>query len=111
MGLRGLAMASVLTAVLLGCGSDPSPEDFPHTVQLIGSSFHPEVLEVPEGSTVVWFFEGFGAPHNVRGEGFRSPDRHRGTFHHTFEDPGVYDYKCTLHGERMGGRITVHPSP
>jgi plastocyanin len=41
------------------------------------------------------------------GEGWTSGDPQRsGTFTHTFDRPGTYPYRCTLH-DGMDGRVVV----
>jgi plastocyanin len=68
--------------------------------------FTPQVIEVPAGTTVTWSFTDGDTPHDVRGDGFKSEVMRTGTFPHRFSDPGVYDYRCTLHPQ-MAGRVIV----
>lgn len=69
------------------------------------NDFAPDAISVPAGTTVTWHFQE-GVEHNVVGDGFVAPDQDGGTFRHTFDEPGTYDYRCTLHGP-MRGRVTV----
>lgn len=107
---------ALLTAVLAGgllltaCGDggeDPAAaEPVAGTeVSVVDNDFEPVHLEVGSGETVTWRWEG-DAAHNVVGDGFESEVQDEGTFSHTFEDAGTYDYECTLH-RGMTGRVTV----
>jgi len=64
-------------------------------------------IQVPAGTTVTWAFEDGLVPHDVTGDGWRSGDPQRkGTFAHTFDRPGTYPYRCTVH-DGMNGRVVV----
>ena len=67
--------------------------------------FEPEEVEVAAGETVEWNWEG-NNPHNVSSDDFKSKIQTEGTFRHKFEDPGTYDYICTVHPS-MVGSVTV----
>jgi plastocyanin len=70
-------------------------------------SFSPAAIQVPAHTKVTWSFQDGQIPHNVHGQGWGSGDpQHSGTFAHTFDQPGTYDYACTLH-PRMTGRVVV----
>lgn len=107
---------ALLTAVVAGsllltaCGDDgEDPASAApvagNEVAVVDNDFEPVNLEVSSGETVTWLWEG-DAAHNVVGEGFESEVQDAGTFSQTFEDPGTYDYECTLHNG-MTGRVTV----
>jgi len=75
--------------------------------------FAPAVIQIPVGSTVTWSFDDRGrsgdgelVPHNVVGAGWASDILSDGTFAHTFDQPGSYPYRCTLHAY-MDGRVEV----
>jgi plastocyanin len=69
--------------------------------------FDPVAVEVAAGTTVTWSFEDGGTPHDVTGEGWKSgKPQSEGSFTHAFDQPGTYDYRCTLHGG-MDGRVVV----
>lgn len=75
--------------------------------------YAPSVVQVPVGSTVTWTFNDRGGngndeldEHNVVGNGWWSPVQTEGTFQHTFTEPGVYHYTCTLHAY-MDGVVEV----
>ncbi|MGH9153240.1 MAG: plastocyanin/azurin family copper-binding protein [Acidimicrobiales bacterium] len=111
---RWAATAAVLVA-LAGCGGgsdpgdEPGAEAEPGTVVLRDIAFKPEVLRVEAGTTVTWRFEDRGIAHDVKAEdgSFVSEVMDSGTFEHTFDRPGSYDYLCTLHPTQMTGTIEV----
>ncbi|MFB6178306.1 MAG: halocyanin domain-containing protein [Halorientalis sp.] len=66
---------------------------------LDGFSFDPPAVRVKTGTAVSWVWEGQGGKHNVvdtKGRFDSGPPEAGGgtTFRHTFEDPGLYLYKC-----------------
>ena len=69
------------------------------------NKFSPNSIEIAPGATVTWTWEG-KHDHNVYGDGLESPVQQTGTYQHTFEDSGQYDYECTLH-PGMKGRVVV----
>ena len=114
---RQLAPVLLLAAVLLaGCAdggdrpddaaTDP-PVDGVTQVIAKDNRFSPAAIQVPVGTEVTWAFQDGLVPHNVVGDGWGSKEpRRSGTFRHTFEQPGTYDYACTLHPQ-MTGRVVV----
>ena len=84
-----------------------------------GFRFDPADIRIDPGTTVRWVWTGRGSQHNVieaddddplddpsfeseltAEEGFE--------FTHTFEEPGTYDYVCSVHiGQDMIGQIRV----
>ena len=106
-----LALAAAL--VLAGCGGDEGggAEAAPVTgvteVAAKDNHFTPAAIQVPAGTEVTWRFEDGFVPHDVTGDGFASGDPQRkGTFAHTFTQPGTYPYHCTVH-DGMTGRVVV----
>jgi len=65
-------------------------------VEVRDNEFGPAAVQIEPGQTVTWTWTG-QEDHNVVGDGIESPTQSTGTFAHTFTDPGVYDYECTLH--------------
>jgi plastocyanin len=103
-------------ALLAGCadngdpgaaaGSEPPAAGVSEVVAK-DNRFSPAAIQVPAGTEVTWSFQDGQVPHNVRGDGWGSGEPQRsGTFRHTFDQPGTYDYTCTLH-PRMTGRVLV----
>ena len=102
-------------AVLAGCGGDDGDGGAADAAPVTGvtkvaardNRFTPPAVQVPAGTTVTWAFEDDLVPHDVTGDGWRSGDPQRkGTFAHTFDRPGTYPYRCTVH-DGMTGRVVV----
>jgi plastocyanin len=108
-----LALAAAF--VLAGCGDDggdagaaaAAPAAGVTRVAAKDNKFTPPAIQVAAGTTVTWAFEDGLVPHDVTGDGWRSGDPQRkGTFAHTFDQPGTYPYRCTVH-DGMNGRVVV----
>lgn len=107
-GLSALVLVLTLTACSsVGAAppaSSPPPGEVP-TVVLEATSFVPADVRIDSGTAVTWRWAG-GMAHDVAGSDFASPIQTDGTFTHTFEQPGAYDYWCNLHSG-MKGTVTV----
>jgi plastocyanin len=107
-----LALACALLFALNACGSgeDSSPSTVRATegptVVLEDFEFAPEALTVGAGDSVAWLWNDGTVSHDVKGEGFQSEVMSEGTFSHRFDEPGTYEYACTLH-PNMTGTIEV----
>ena len=115
--LSALLVPAVLaaTVVLAGCGggdgggggADAAPLTGVTEVSAKDNRFTPAAIQVPAGTEVTWRFEDGFVPHDVKADGFSSGEPQRkGTFTHTFDQPGTYAYRCTLH-DGMKGRVVV----
>jgi plastocyanin len=107
--LAPLLAAAVLAACSPGGGGDPAEATPVKTGEVVAKDnrFDPVAVEVPAGTEVTWSFQDGGTPHDVTGEGWRSGDpQSKGTYRRTFDLPGTYDYRCTLHSG-MKGRVVV----
>jgi len=109
----GLAILSgVIALALSACGSgDSSPPAAADRggrgiVVIEDLAFEPETLEVEVGDTVSWTWKDGAVAHDVKGDDFQSEVLSEGTFRHRIEEPGTYDYLCTLH-LNMTGTIEV----
>lgn len=102
-----LAAGVLLAACDGGGGTDfaDEPAVSGDEVSVVDNAFEPANLEVAAGDEVTWVWEG-SAAHDVVGDDFDSGVQRDGTFTHTFDEPGTYDYECQLHNG-MDGRITV----
>ena len=110
-----------------GGGSSPTATGSPDTgaggasgvtVSIKDFAFSPAKLEIDAGTTVTWTNED-SAPHTVTStEGddldapvtdlFDSGQMQQGaTFSYTFEEPGNYDYVCTLHASMQSMHAVV----
>jgi plastocyanin len=104
----------VLTALLAACATAPSAEpvatsrvDLPPSYR-----FEPEVISVPDGTTVTWTnHDNFS--HSVRllddgGEVLTMAPGESASF--TFSGPGKHRYDCSLHPHDMSGVVIVSES-
>ncbi len=96
----------------------PTPVSGPPQVILKNFTFRPAELEVTVGTTVEWINQEESASHTVTSG---TPDHPSGvfdsgrlrpgdSFRFTFNQPGTYEYFCSIH-PRMRGRIIVKPAP
>ena len=104
----GLALVALL---LSACGEgDASPtatgDDNGPNVVIRDLAFEPETLMIAAGDTVTWRWDDGAINHDVVGDDFGSEVISEGTFAHRFDDPGTYEYECTLH-PNMTGTIEV----
>ena len=104
----GLALVALL---LSACGEgDASPtatgDDNGPNVVIRDLAFEPERLTVGAGDRVTWRWDDGAINHDVVGDGFGSGVMSEGTFAQRFDDPGTYEYECTLH-PNMTGTIEV----
>ena len=114
--LPGVLVALALAAaVLTGCGGDEGGGNAADAAPVTGvtevaakdNQFTPPAIQVTAGTPVTWRFDDRFVPHDVTGDGWTSGDpKSRGTFTHTFDRPGTYDYRCTVH-DGMDGRVVV----
>ena len=101
--------ALAFAAVLSGCmdndvsgGTEAVQAAVPTTaVRVQDNNFDPEAIQVTAGDTVTWQWQGQN-DHNVVADGFESPVQNSGSFEQRFENPGTYQYRCTLHGGMQG---------
>jgi plastocyanin len=98
----------LLATIAAACASAVPPEATPvhaDRVTIVDDAFEPPVIEISPGTTVTWTWAG-SHPHDVAGEGWSSDAQTSGTFTHTFEAAGTYDYVCHVHSN-MAGRVIV----
>jgi plastocyanin len=106
-----LLLPVVAAAVFLaaGCGGTGSSEPVAATeVEMVKSySFDPKVIEIEAGDTVTWTNED-NFTHTVQVEGQEDHKVEQGeSVEITFDEPGTYDYVCTLHSQDMDGTVIV----
>jgi plastocyanin len=103
---------AVLAAALFvaGCGgAGESSEPVATTeVEMVKSySFDPETIEIEAGDTVTWTNED-NFTHTVQVEGQGDHKVGQGeSVSIRFDEPGTYDYVCTLHSKDMDGTVIV----
>lgn len=87
----------IVTAVLIftGCTQQTGNKN---TVSIDNLSYNPSSLTITVGETVTWT-NNDNVDHTVTSEGvFDSGLLSSGdTFEYTFDEPGTYDYTCTIH--------------
>ncbi len=117
-GRRWTAVIGALTASLAmaacggGGGEQQSPAAPPEskpagtTIDMVDLAFEPRALTIERGQTVT--FENRGkVTHNAKGEDFFSRVvEPGGSYRHTFEKAGTFEYVCTFH-PGMEGTLTV----
>ncbi|HLT97281.1 MAG TPA: plastocyanin/azurin family copper-binding protein [Acidimicrobiia bacterium] len=113
--MKTTAIALLLALVLGACadqgGSSDSdaasqtPVEDP-VITIADMEFQNGNVTIEEGTTVTWVWEDAPMEHNVVFDEVESPLQAEGTWTHTFEDAGTYDYHCAPH-PFMKGTITV----
>jgi plastocyanin len=110
-----LALAAALALAGCGGGGDgdggggaaAAPMTGVTQVAAKDNKFTPGAIQVAVGTEVTWEFKDRFVPHDVTGDGWASGEPQRsGTYTHTFNQPGTYPYRCTLH-DGMDGRVVV----
>ena len=94
-------------ALMLAC-ANASAEI--HEVTVGDNFFSPANLTIQQGDTVRWVNAAGGNPHNVTSNsGAWTPSATAASFNFevTFDEPGVFNYRCTIHPAQMQGTITV----
>jgi len=121
MALAAGAAVAVLAAVLaLGFKPAKLPSTEPaaaahYSVQMSNYAFAPASLTVKEGDTITWTNQDT-APHTVTTtsgpESLNSPYLSKGqSWSHTFTQPGMYMYYCTVHPDMRAEVIVQAPAP
>ena len=110
--MRKLLLPAVAAAALFaaGCGgAGESSEPVATTeVQMVKSyRFDPKVIEIAAGDTVTWTNED-NFTHTVQVDGQEDHKVGKGeSVEITFDEPGTYNYICTLHSQDMDGTVIV----
>ena len=86
-------------------GTGPPPAA---VVEIKFVSFLPGKVTIHAGQTVEWKWEDSPVAHNVTFSGFSTTTQTDGTFFHTFNTPGTFSYRCTVHAT-MSGEVVVLP--
>jgi len=93
------------TALFLNMGR-ASADDA--TVSVGDNTFSPATVTINVGDTVTWNWVGQN-PHTVTADdgSFDSPQQTSGSFSHTFNTAGTFEYICEVHGQSMSGTVVV----
>jgi plastocyanin len=109
---RLIVTALVLFSLISLTNSCTKTTSLPGTNEVFiqGMAFTPSSITVTAGSTIIWTNKD-GVPHTVTcntvsifDSGSISPG---GTWSHTFNNVGTFQYKCTIH-PTMTGTVVVH---
>jgi plastocyanin len=102
-------MSAVLAAVMLIlAGSTPTTRAAVQPVSIAGFSFNPATLSITVGDSVTWTNTDPVA-HTITSDTSiwnSGPLSQSGTFQHTFTQPGIFLYFCSIHST-MRGTILV----
>lgn len=85
-------------------GSAPTTAEKSSVINISGNKFDPAELTVDIGTTVTWS-NGDSTTHTVMAPSgaFNSGDFKSGqNFGYTFNEPGTYEYGCTIHPDMKG---------
>lgn len=108
--LRTALAALLLVPVLAACGAadgpaaDVEPVDGTE-VAVRDNAFGPQAVRVEPGEQVTWTWEGDN-PHDVVFDDARSEVQQDGTWQLTFDEPGTYEFTCSVH-PNMQGKVVV----
>jgi plastocyanin len=77
-----------------------------NAVTIQNFAFNPATLTVKQGTKVTWTNQDTMI-HKIKSATFNSPDLNQGDkFEFTFDNPGSFDYSCSIHPS-MTGKIVV----
>jgi plastocyanin len=106
---RLLVLVALVGVLAAGCGGAKDSEPVATTEVKMAKSyrFDPETIEIQAGQTVTWTNED-NFTHTVEVEGQGDHKVGRGdSVSVTFDEPGTFDYVCTLHSHDMRGTVIV----
>jgi plastocyanin len=109
---RFLLPAATLLATAMfaaGCGGSAESAPVATTEVTMAKSyrFDPKTIEIEAGQTVTWTNED-NFTHTVEVEGESDHEVGPGeSVEITFDEPGTYEYVCTLHRQDMDGTVIV----
>ena len=104
-----LPLAALAVLVAAGCGGAGEAEPVAATkVEMVKSyRFDPKVIEIEAGDTVTWTNDD-NFTHTVQVDGQEDHKVEPGeSVEITFDEPGIYEYVCTLHSQDMDGTVIV----
>jgi plastocyanin len=102
-----LLAASLLATACGGSGKTSEPVATTEVAMVKSYRFDPKTIEIESGQTVTWTNED-NFTHTVEVEGQEDHKVGQGeSVEITFDEPGTYDYVCTLHSQDMDGTVIV----
>jgi plastocyanin len=106
-----LSLAACAVLVAAGCGGageDAAPVVATEVEMVKSYRFDPKVIEIATGQTVTWTNEdNFTHTFQVEGQGDHEVEPGE-SVEITFDEPGTFDYVCTLHSKDMDGTVIVN---
>jgi plastocyanin len=102
-----LLAATVFAAGCGGAGESNEPVATTEVKMVKSYRFDPKTIEIEAGQTVTWTNED-NFTHTVEVEGQEDHKVGQGeSVQITFDEPGTYEYVCTLHSQDMDGTVIV----
>ena len=109
-----IALAGIVTGLLPGCASTPSPASTQaaNEVIILGRAFIPDTITVTAGTTVTWtnvdsedhiVASNDGLFYVPLGPLSGPPE----SFSYTFNEPGIFNYRCQYHEDMFGYKVIV----
>jgi plastocyanin len=103
-----LLAATVVAAGCGGAGESSEPVATTEVKMVKSYRFDPKTIEIEAGQTVTWANED-NFTHTVEVEGQEDHKVEQGeSVSIAFDEPGTYDYVCTLHSQDMDGTVIVN---
>jgi plastocyanin len=104
------ALALSASVAAAGCGvrgDDAQPVATTEVSMAKSYRFDPQTIEVAAGDTVTWTNDD-NFTHTVQVDGQEDHEVGKGeSVSIAFDEPGTYEYVCTLHRRDMGGTVIV----
>lgn len=113
--MKRVLTTTVMALTLGACVGGASPTELPAeptpnpVITIADMQFVDGTVTVEAGTTVTWEWSDAPIEHNVVFDGFESPLQSEGTYTRTFDEVGVYPYRCRPHAT-MTGTINVVPA-
>jgi plastocyanin len=102
-------LVAAIAVLAAGCGGagESKPVATTEVTMVKSYRFDPETIEIRAGQTVTWTNDD-NFTHTVEVEGQGDHKVERGdSVSITFDEPGTFDYVCTLHSHDMRGTVIV----
>ena len=109
---KNMIILLLIMMLLMGCNSQPvkpSPvPDFINEIKIASFTFQPNTIEVTRGTTMEWTnLDDAHTVTSVDGKFDSGSMEKGGTFSHTFNEAGIFEYQCKLHPSMKHGFVIV----
>ena len=118
LSLIAIAVASIIYVTCSGDNGtmNQNPGNNSNAVSVQDNFFSPANIRITKGTMVTWTWRGSnmhtvtsGAPADANaGSLFDQKPMSSGQFQFTFNDTGMFNYFCRVHGAAMSGTVMVH---